>query len=43
MYMATFWQQFVSLGAAISVVTFALSMVIIIPYGYYALKRWVRL
>ncbi len=40
MYMATFWKEMVSLGAAISVVIFALSMIIIIPYSYYALKRW---
>jgi len=40
MYMTTFWKEMVSLGAAISVVIFSLSMIIIIPYSYYALKRW---
>lgn len=41
MFIATFRQQLVGIGAAISVVILLLSIVIIIPYASWMMKRWV--
>lgn len=43
MYIATFRQHLVAVGAALSVVIFLLSIVIVIPYVKWAVKRWLGL
>jgi len=40
MYIATFQQHLVALGAALATIIFVLALVIVIPYTVYALKRW---
>jgi ABC-type sugar transport system permease subunit len=40
MFIATFQQHLVALGAGLAVVIFALAFIIIIPYTIYALQRW---
>lgn len=42
MWEMAFWARFMADGAAIAVVMFALSLVIVIPYAITALKRWFR-
>lgn len=42
MWEMAFWARFMADGAAIAVVMFALSLVIVIPYAVTALKRWFR-
>ncbi len=43
MFVATFRQHLVSVGAALSVVIFVMSIAIVIPYVKWALKRWLGL
>jgi ABC-type sugar transport system permease subunit len=40
MFIATFQQHLVALGAGLGVIIFGLAFIIIIPYTIYALKRW---
>lgn len=42
MWQAAFAQHFVSLGAAIAVILFLLSLVVVIPYAKMALERWFK-
>ncbi|WFO74850.1 sugar ABC transporter permease [Desulfurococcaceae archaeon MEX13E-LK6-19] len=42
MWEMAFWARFMADGAAIAVVMFALSLVIVIPYAVTALRRWFR-
>jgi ABC-type sugar transport system permease subunit len=39
MFVATFRQQLVGLGAAISVVILALAIAVVIPYASWSMKR----
>jgi len=40
MYIATFQQHLVALGAGLAVIIFLIAFIIIIPYTVYAIKRW---
>lgn len=40
MFMATFQQHLVSMGAALGVIIFLIAFIIVIPYTVYALRRW---
>lgn len=40
MFIATFQQHLVALGAGLGVIIFAIAFIIIIPYTIYALRRW---
>jgi raffinose/stachyose/melibiose transport system permease protein len=39
MFVATFRQQFVGIGAAISVVILILAIVVVVPYAWWSMKR----
>lgn len=40
MFMATFQQHLVSMGAAIGVIIFLIAFILVIPYTIYALRKW---
>lgn len=40
MFIATFQQHLVSMGAALGVIIFLIAFIIVIPYTIYALRRW---
>ncbi|GBD30974.1 Lactose transport system permease protein LacF [bacterium HR32] len=40
MFIATFQQRLVALGAGLAMVIFALAFLVIVPYTVYALRRW---
>jgi ABC-type sugar transport system permease subunit len=40
MFIATFQQHLVALGAGIGVIIFALAFIIVIPYTIYAFRNW---
>jgi ABC-type sugar transport system permease subunit len=40
MYIATFQQHLVALGACLAVIIFVIAFILVIPYTLYALKRW---
>ncbi|MEM3662906.1 MAG: sugar ABC transporter permease [Sulfolobales archaeon] len=42
MWETAFWARFMASGAAIAVVMFVLSLVIVIPYALIAMRRWFR-
>jgi hypothetical protein len=39
MFVATFRQSFVGLGAAISVIILVLAVVVVVPYSWWTMKR----
>lgn len=40
MYIATFQQHLVSLGAGLSVIIFFIAFIVVVPYTIYAFRRW---
>ena len=40
MFMATFQQHLVSMGAGIGMIIFVLAFILVIPYTLYALNKW---
>jgi glucose/mannose transport system permease protein len=40
MFIATFQQHLVALGAALGVVIFLTALILVIPYTLYAFQRW---
>ena len=42
MWEEAFWKRFMANGAAIAVIMFLMSLVIVIPYAREALRRWFK-
>jgi hypothetical protein len=40
MFIATFQQHLVALGAGLGMIIFALAFIIVIPYTIYAFRKW---